>query len=74
MPIVEVADHRNLASIGRPDGKDHAVDAVETRQMSPQFFIGPFVRSFADQVSIKIAQPIRRNSPPCGDFALHCVI
>ena len=56
IPAVEVPDHTDRLCIGRPDGEGDAVHPPELSGVSAEFFVGPQVGTFPQQVQIQIAQ------------------
>ena len=71
IPAVEIAHHRHLAGVGRPDGEHRAFFPLELHQVGPKLFVGPFVGAFADQVPVEMAEPVSGNGLAGGDGLFH---
>ena len=67
VPFVEVTDDARATRVGCPNGKCHAVDAVDALAMRAERFPEAQVRAFGDQVSIEFAE---QGSEPVSIFEL----
>jgi hypothetical protein len=56
IPVVEIADHRNPACIGRPDSKMHAVRALVADGVGSHLVEQAQMRAFSDEIVIHRAQ------------------
>jgi len=56
IPKIEVTNHRNGLSIGRPHGKVHAFLAIDFDQMAAHFFINPKMSTRLEQVNIVVGK------------------
>jgi hypothetical protein len=54
--MVEVADDRYLARIGRPDGEVGAGDAVLCHWMSAEFVVDALVVAFPEEVEVVVGK------------------
>ena len=52
IPPVEAANHRHLASIGRPDAEHGALHSLGLHQVRAHFFVNPVVAALVEQVEI----------------------
>ena len=50
IPAIEIPDDTDAARAGSPDGKMDAVDAIDSLQMSAQFFVSVVMAAFAHEV------------------------
>ena len=56
IPSVEVADHRHLLGIRRPDGKLDAGGALRLSQVRAHLFVGSMVFALGEQVQVVVGQ------------------
>ncbi|OPZ67731.1 MAG: hypothetical protein BWY83_02531 [bacterium ADurb.Bin478] len=56
VPLIEIADHTDVARVRRPDGEIDSVHAVDGRGMAAEFFINGVVIPLAEQIEIQLAQ------------------
>ncbi|MNS29231.1 hypothetical protein D3C72_612260 [compost metagenome] len=62
LPLVEVADHRDLGRVRRPDREVRARHAVELARVRAQLLVGAVVGAFGQQVDVELGQKWRRHA------------
>ncbi len=61
VPVIEVAHHTHILSIGSPDREIDALHAVDLAQLCAKLFIAMNVRAFAHQMQIVVGQQGREG-------------
>src|SRR6185436_7226352 len=56
VPGVEVADHRDALSVGRPHGEAYAAHAVDCHRLRAEGFGEPPVFALGDQMEVELAE------------------
>ena len=56
IPSIEITDDTNALSIGRPDSKSRALNAINLAQVRAEALEGAQVRAFGKQPDVKLAE------------------
>jgi hypothetical protein len=56
VPIVEVTDNIDAASLWRPDGEGDAFSATDSGDVRAELFVDLFVPAFAEEMEVDVAE------------------